>query len=342
MWLAISLMTCGLGFGLSGLAVAECESSTGFTQFLYLLGFVLIGVGRFLPNPTVSVSLVRWLPKHRGISSGYASFCGSLGALVISQILIYGQTLIKRGIIDATTLFFATGILTVMVVGVGIVTITRPPSNIEENQSSGTTAVTEGTKLTRLEILKTRQFAVIICARFIGPFCGFGLTARQQDFLDTIWETDNPPIAVLGAVAFGSYIGGRLLWLVMAEKFSNRWCWSVSLGVQTLAIGFLPWLVYYSHASWSKYAALVDFCIINATFPGTKITSFGACLELFGLDNCSTAYGMSHVPFGISGLTAPLLFELTLKRLGDYIPILYVSAGGSLLGFVACLWVLHV
>ena len=341
MWLTASLVACGVGFGLCGVAVAKCDWSSGFSQFMYLVGFLCIGFGRFLPNPIVSVSLVSWLPKRRGISSCYASVFASVGSLVISEFLIYGQTLIKRGVMDAAALVFATGILVVLMIVVGTITIVSPPvvASIAKGNSGSISG--QNTKMTRLEILKTRQFAVITIGRFIGPFCEFGLTARQQDFLNTIWRTDNPPIAMLGALTFGSCIGGRIFWLIMAEKFNNRWCWSVSLGVQTIAIGFLPWLVYYSHHSWSKYAALVDFFIINMTFPGTKSTSFGACLEVFGLDNCSTAYGMSHIPYGISGITAPLLFELCLKRLSDYSLILYASAGGSLIGLIACLWVLH-
>lgn len=342
MWLVASFVACGVGFGLCGVAVAYCDWSSAFTQFAYLVGFLCIGFGRFLPNPIVSLSLLSWLPERRGISSCYSAVFASVGALVLSQFLIFGQSLIKRGVIDAAVLIFATGILVVLMILVGILTIVPPPpaDNDLANGNSDSTSTTK-TKMTRVEILQTRQFAVISIARFIGPFCEFGLTARQQDFLNTIWRTDNPPIAMLGALTFGSFIGGRLFWLVMAEKFNNRWCWSVSLGVQAVAIGFLPWLVYYNHNSWSKYAALVDFFVINITFPGTKITSFGTCLEVFGLQSCSTAYGMSHIPYGISGITAPLLFELCLKRLKEYTPILYASAGGSLIGLIACLWALH-
>ena len=338
-WLTASVVTCGAGFGLCGVAVAVCDWSTWFSQTVYALGYICIGFGSFIPNPLVSVILIGWLPQNQGFSSGYASFCLGLGSLGISELMLYCQTLIKKDRLHVTTVFFGLGIVMVFLLVIGMVTTVYPPCIVKDDRSHNLIS-TNSTKMSRLEIIRTRQFAVIFFARVVGPFCGFGLTARQQDFLDAIWGTSDSPVAILGAAVFGSYIGGRLFWLIMAEKLNNCWCWSASLSVQVIAIGMLPWFVYYSSSSWTKYAALVDFCIITATFPGTKLTALGTCLEVFGSVNMTTAYGMTIVAIGLAGFLGPLAFKACKNYWSNYTPVLYVSAGASFLSLIACLFLL--
>ena len=332
-WLAACVASFGIGFGLLGIAVTMCELSTSFSETIYMLGYVFLGFGCILPTPVVSMILIRWLPKYKGFSSGYSSLCVGVGSLGISQLMLYCQTLVKKDDVHVTTVLFGIGVITVLLLSIGMVTIGAPPWDGGRNHH--VSKLTFG--MSRLEILRTRQFAVIFFVRIVGPFCGFGLTARQQDFLDTIWRTKHSPIATLGAAVFGSYIIGRVFWLFMSEKKTNLWCWTVSLSVQSVAIGFLPWLVYHSDSSWSKYAALIDFCIITATFPGSKMTAFGTCLEVFGSVNITTSYGMSVFPLGLAGFLAPLTFEICKTLFSTYTPILYITAVASFLAMVACL-----
>ena len=339
-WLTASVVTCGVGFGLCGVAVAVCDWSSWFSQTVYALGYTCIGFGSLIPNPLVSLILIGWLPQNPGFSSGYSSFCVGIGSLGLSQLMLYFQTLIKKGDLDVRTVFFGLGIVMVLLLVIGMVTTVSPPCIVKDGRSHNLIS-TDNMEMSRREIIRTRQFAVMFSARLVGPFCGFGLTARQQDFLETIWGTNNPPIAIMSAAVFGSYVGGRLFWLIMAENVNNLWCWAASLSVQVIAIGMLPWLAYYSDSSWTKYAALADLCIITATFPGTKMTGLGTCLEIFGPVNMTTAYGMTIVAIGLSGFLGPLAFEACKAYWSDYTPILYVSAGASFLSLIACLFLLN-
>jgi hypothetical protein len=340
LWVTISIVTCGVGFGFCGVAMAVCDWSTWFSQAVYVLGFTSIGFGGLLPNPLVSVILIAWLPQYPGFSAGYSSFILGFGSLGISELMLYSQTLIKRDQLDVITVFFGLGLAMVILLIIGMVTIVFPPWLVKNDRNHNNRTFPNSTIMTRLQIARAKQFVVVMFARFIGPFCGFGLSARQQDFLNTIWRTNDPPIAIMGVAVYGSYIGGRLFWLIMAEKVNNRWCCSASLAIQAIAIGILPWFAYYSQSSWTKYAALADYCIITATFPGTKMTAIGLCLEIFGSANMTTAYGMTLVAIGLSGFGSPLAFEICKNYWSNYTPILYASAGASLLSLITCLLLL--
>ena len=342
-WLLTSAVASGLGFGVCGVAVATCHWSNVATQIFYVLGYVFIGYGCYLPVAIVSVALIPWMPRYKAFAAGYSSLLCGLGSLAISQLLLYCQTLIKNDVLDVVTVFFGCGILVVFFYMCGMFLIVPPSFDTNSTLCDESVSNKNSSGMTRFRIMRTRQFILIFIGRVVGPFCGYGLTARQQEFLDTIWRHEHTPTAILGASVFGSYIGGRIFWLIMCEKMSCRWCWCTSLAIQAVAIAFLPLFTYSSDSIWMKYAALIDFCVINITFPSSKMTSFGLCLEIFGSVNYVTAYGMSVMGLGVAGFLAPLAFEWSLMIWSTYTPILYASAAANIIALIAslCLSPIH-
>ena len=344
-WLLTCVVASALGFGLCGVAVATCHWSTLPTQVIYVLGYVCIGYGCYLPGVVVALILVLWMPRWKAFASGYSSLMFGLGALGISQFLLYCQTLVKRDILDVATVFFCCGNVVVLFYMCGMFFIV-PPSLDANSSAASDEAVpnTNSSPMTRIRIMRTRQFIFIFIGRVVGPFCGYGLTARQQEFLDTIWRHDHTPTAILGASVFGSYIGGRIFWFIMSEKMSCHWCWCTSLAIQAVAIAFLPLFAYSSDSVWMRYAGLIDFSIINVTFAASKMTTIGLCIEIFGPLNYVTAYGMSVIGLGVAGFLAPLSFEWSLMIWSTYTPMLYATATANIIALIAslCLSPLHV
>eukprot|EP00118_Oscarella_pearsei_P009319 m.53418 g.53418 ORF g.53418 m.53418 type:complete len:247 (+) comp34249_c0_seq1:646-1386(+) len=206
-------------------------------------------------------------------------------------------------------------------------------SDVEEEKSPSST-------MTRIDILKTKQFYVILIGRTGMLLPAYGLLARQQDFLEYVWigreQTASVPIHELAFIISFVYLLGRFVWL-NADKCTIKGAWIIATSMQVVAFGFLPYLGQIS-APFSKYVAIFAYGVINLAFPATKGTVSAMCSIVYGPENTGTAWGLVELSMSVAGIAGPLIMEkMYLISGGSFSTYLYFGAGISVVALLLAL-----
>eukprot|EP00118_Oscarella_pearsei_P022704 m.265372 g.265372 ORF g.265372 m.265372 type:complete len:210 (+) comp40487_c0_seq2:809-1438(+) len=203
--------------------------------------------------------------------------------------------MISKRMITLETAWYATGLLTVLPMIVSIPCMVSPSNHdVEELQLEADRKMSGRSKMSRCDILKTWQFYVLITARAGLLFSAFGLTARQQNFLDYIWTSGkNVPIEELAFIISFVYVIGSLIWLA-SDKLSIKGAWIISSSVQVICFGFLPFLVQ-SSAPYAKYLAFTAYSFITVAFQAPRNNFSAMCLTFYGRENTGTTWGLATI-----------------------------------------------
>ena len=314
-------------------AVRYCDHGNG-TDILYMLSYgVMPAMVIQLVNISVVVLLISWFPSHMGFCSSFPFACYAIGSLLFGQWFLYLERLYEESFLAAETVLLLSGILFVLFNVPAVFSVKLNPH--QSDQCSDEEKTVDPRRWTFRDLLKDSRFWLLSWTRFSFVFGAWGLTGRQRSFLETIWRSPDPPIDALSAVAFGSFIAGSFLWMIISDKVKIEYLWMFGGVMQGLTMALLPVFISNNSSQWGVYAALVAFSLNIITFS----IPLSLCVSLTG-DTYSSRDG-AHISgflgpaFGSAGLLGPISADLVFRKTGSFNNFLFIGAAIAMSGLIA-------
>eukprot|EP00118_Oscarella_pearsei_P000795 m.311760 g.311760 ORF g.311760 m.311760 type:complete len:458 (+) comp141790_c0_seq1:34-1407(+) len=336
-WVLVQAVLVGVGSLISGICAGMCASNSLLTEIFFVVGVQMIISCSGISALVTTFCLLRILPKYAGFCSAYYGTVSTAGAIIFAQIILFEQRFLQDGILTIATVWFVMGLIAAFLPSVSIPCFTKAPNQNNEFQEERSAEYA----MSRFEILKTWQFYFLVLARTGMLLPAYGLLARQQDFLETLWlsgetnknERSSIPIQKIALVVTLTYLIGRLIWL-LSDKITVKGSWILSSAIQVVSFGFLPYLIQMS-TPYAKYLALTAYCVVNVAFPAAKGTVPALSLILYGPSNTANAWGLILVSSALSGAGPLIMEKLYLSSGGQFTTYLYFGAGMNVVALLA-------
>ncbi|XP_065841092.1 uncharacterized protein [Oscarella lobularis] len=323
-FLFVGTLTGGLGWLGCGVTVLACDKAPIVTQVFYIISFACIGVCLGLNYIAAVQSLLSWFPKDRGKANAFFGVSRSTGSILIAELLIFCQTLVETRRMKAGAIYFIVGVILVGATGPFIQFVRFSP---ERKSTAG------DRRLSLKDILRTRQFQIILFGYFANLFPSWGIEGRLDPILRTAWGSPNAPVAQMAFAVLMGYSIGRFIWVFTADCIGIVNVWKICSIIEAVCLFGLPWTIY----DETKAGAIASVCLVAtqfAVFSGIKCTVAALCNATFGAKNASAALGAAMVGYGTAGLTGPLVCQFTYSAFGNYRPFLFGTVALPLLAFV--------
>ena len=181
-----------------------------------------------------------------------------------------------------------------------------------------------------LQMLRTLSFyhlwSMMLLAGFSVSFIAtlfkvFGLT-----FID-----DDQFLATVGSISAVLNCTGRIVWGLVADKFSYRFALVSQSGIMTMFL-----LTFYATSAVGKPMFFIWVCVIFFCVGGVFSLYPTAIATSFGPKYMSINYGLLFTSQVCAGVIAALLFT-TLQNLLDWDGMIFLISGFSMAGFVLAL-----
>eukprot|EP00118_Oscarella_pearsei_P011127 m.72348 g.72348 ORF g.72348 m.72348 type:complete len:487 (+) comp35793_c0_seq1:181-1641(+) len=341
----IQIVLYGVAFSVAGLCTGACNSTSSsvrlVTEVFFILSFIPLAAASFICTAVSIFFLLRWMPEHAGFASAYGGTMQAAGAIILTQIILFQQKLIEKRYITVESLWYITGLITLLPMAVSIPCLISPSRN---NEGDSLNEINADRKMSTVDILKTGQFYAVTIARVGVLLPALGLAARQQNFLDVIWLSDSDgkdqyvPIQKLAFFVSFVYLFGNIIWLT-SDKITLKGTWILASALQSICFAFLPYLMQLS-TSYSKYLAIAAYSIISIAFHAQKNTLPAMCLKVYGRENTGATWGLISISTAVSGISGPLVMEKFYQSSnGQFANFLYFGAGMSVLSLLVTFWI---
>ena len=320
-FVAASLLLAGISYGTCGATVLACKTTGPWLQGLFLVAYSLNSAAAILALLPAYDCAMAWLPARTGLGAGLVSVGASVGSIPSTQFAIALERLYNRKAIDCGTLLFAYGLVTSAMTATILALLTHPWKN-------GIHVTAPGTKTTKIKwnVLKFKRMWILMLVRLLSLGPPLALESREQDLFTAFWRESNPPLELLSFTSQILNLVGTIFFAVVSDSLGPTRLWVVVTGIETIAIGFLPWFMS-SVGSWSRYAALAAYGLHNMVMPASNTVIGAVSHEFFGLRLATEALGALHLPFAVAGLVGPVVMETMYQMSDKFVSFLYLSAG---------------
>ncbi len=327
--------TAMLGGGIVGISLIVSGFMTSYIALIFTYG-VGYGIGIGIAYITPIATANKWFPDKKGLINGLAVMGFGLGGSIFATImeaignptgakLTDGLEVFTAAVAgNVQTLFLVLGIVIIVMVFSGALTLKNPPEGWKPQGWEAPVAiagVSSGLQLTRKETIKTSSFWILWTMYTMSLIAGmmvmgvYKTYATSSDGVISLMTVDTLLLlAILMAFSNGA---GRLTWGPVADKIN----WKNSMRIMFLIQAIMMFLFITTSINPTYYmtvAIITTFCY------GGNLTLFPtATSDLFGSDNLSMNYGGVFTAYGVAGL---LVSGLKIVTAGNYL-LIFVSMG---------------
>ena len=182
---------------------------------------------------------------------------------------------------------------------------------------------------TMLNLIRTRQFFLLLIMMYLSSFFGYFMLNQYKDFGKEFIKDDHF-LTLVGAIASG-FSGFRFVWAFLMQKFSFKVVYSIMLLIQIVVSLTIYWTVRY------KFLYLISICM-SIWLQGGHFTVLPTVCGIIYGDKATQMFSLIYFSFGAGSLTGVFIVLVLLdKEIIGYLSLFIISAAMTLL----CLIILH-
>jgi MFS transporter, OFA family, oxalate/formate antiporter len=279
--------------------------------WLLVLGMsVLSGTGMAFGYVTVLNNLVKWFPRHQGLSTGVAVSGFGGGAILLSRI---AQPLMAGGwhVLD---IFRTVGLIYSVLFVAGSLLLNSPAwfkaGAVESRVETG-------------KLLRDRRFWVLFYVFFAGTFAGLLFNGNLKPIGQSFGVSGEAAILAISLFSVGN-AAGRILWGQIHDMIGGRK--AVITALSLLSLMMILIMVF----SGSNLSFMIMAFILGLNFGSNFVTYAADCCQIWGVAKLDIIYPAVSIAYGIAGITGPIAGGLIRDMTGTY-------NAGILVGTVVCL-----
>jgi MFS transporter, OFA family, oxalate/formate antiporter len=319
----------GILFG-SGLLLAGYANRIGSAGLLYIAYGIIVGLGGGLGYTVPITTLIKWFPDKRGLVTGLAVMGYGFGSFIMGNL---GPRAILDFGLEKT---FATwGLLSIILVPLGIIFIKNPPSGWMANYSPSqgkTVAVADSSSFTFSQAVKTWQYWALWLMLFLNVTAGLGFISQlspiaqdviRQGLGENITEEMLKNIYILSGtiVAIAAIFNGlgRFAWAWFSDWAGRRTVFMIIFLTQAAAYAVI------GHSTGTLMFTCLA-CYLLACYGGMFSTLPAFTADMFGSVSIGRIYGVIFTAAGLAGLSGPYLFARVKMMTGSFQTALYIES----------------
>ena len=184
----------------------------------------------------------------------------------------------------------------------------------------------------------THPLRVIRTPKFYHLWVMFLLAGFSVNFISTLYKVfglsfidDDQFLAVVGSTSSILNCAGRIVWGLIADRFSFKFSLVFQSAVMTIFLSTFYATIVLGKSAFFIWVCVIFFCV------GGNFSLFPTAMALsFGPKYMSINYGLLFTSQVSSGIVAAVLFT-TLQRLLDWDGTIFLATGISLAGFLVTL-----
>ena len=189
-----------------------------------------------------------------------------------------------------------------------------------------------------IEVTSVHPFQMLRTPSFYHLWCMMLMAGFSVSFIATLFKVfgltfidDDQFLATVGSMSAVLNCTGRIVWGLVADKFSYKFAFVLRSGIMTVFL-----LTFYATSAVGKPMFFIWVCVIFFCVGGIFSTYPTAVANKFGPKYMSINYGLLFTSQMCSGLIAALLFT-TLQNLLDWDGVIFLISGFSMIGFLLAL-----
>jgi MFS transporter, OFA family, oxalate/formate antiporter len=319
----------GILFG-SGLLLAGYANRIGSAGLLYIAYGMIVGLGGGLGYTVPITTLIKWFPDRRGLVTGLAVMGYGFGSFIMGNLA-------PRAILDVglEKTFTAWGLISIVLVPLGIMFIKNPPSDWMAHYSHAqgkTLAVADSSSFTFSQALKTWQFWALWLMLFLNVTAGLGFISQlspiaqdviRQGLSGNVTEQMLKNIYILSGtiVAIAAIFNGlgRFIWAWFSDWAGRRTVFMIIFLTQALGYAAI------GHSTGTLMFTCLA-CYLLACYGGMFATLPAFTADIFGSASIGRIYGIIFTAVGLAGLSGPYLFARVKMMTGSFQTALYIES----------------
>ena len=326
----------GILFG-SGLLLAGYANRIGSAGFLYFAYGIIVGLGGGLGYTVPITTLIKWFPDRRGLVTGLAVMGYGFGSFIMGNLA--PRAILDFGLEKTFTIW---GILSIILVPIGIVFIKNPPSGwmTGYSHSGENAAISHARSFTFSQALKTWQYWALWLMLFLNVTAGLGFISQlspiaqdviRQGLGENITEQMLKNIYILSGtiVAFAAIFNGmgRFAWAWFSDLIGRRTVFMIIFLTQSAGYAVI------GHSNGTVMFTCLA-CYLLACYGGMFATLPAFTADMFGTVSIGRIYGVIFTAVGLAGISGPYLFAKVKMITGSFQTALYIESAILLAGFL--------
>ena len=200
-----------------------------------------------------------------------------------------------------------------------------------ESSTTSTSSRNVVANLDPLKVLRKLNFYLLWIMMLLAGFAVF-FSASLYKFFGLGFIRDDHFLAIVGSVSSICNCAGRIVWGLIADRVSYKFALVLQSGIMTVFL-----LTFYATSVVGKPMFFIWVCVIFFCIGGVFSLFPTAIARSFGSKYMSINYGLLFTSQITSSVMAALLFS-TLQHLLDWVGIIFLVSGVSLVGFVFTLF----
>ena len=326
----------GILFG-SGLLLAAYANMIGAPWLLYIAYGMIVGLGGGLGYTVPITTLIKWFPDKRGLVTGLAVMGYGFGSFIMGNLA--PRAILDFGLVKT---FTAWGLISIVLVPLGIMFIKNPPTGwMAQYSSSGKTAVlSDSSSFTFGEAVSTWQYWALWLMLFLNVTAGLGFISQlspiaqdviKQGLGENITEQMLKNIYILSGtiVAVASIFNGlgRFAWAWFSDWAGRRTVFIIIFLTQAAGYAAI------GHSTGTLMFTCLA-CYLLACYGGLFATFPAFTADMFGPASIGKIYGVIFTAVGLAGVTGPYLFARVKMMTGSFQTALYIESLLLVIGLV--------